>query len=439
VQGYQQSVADYQQWLSRSWSQKDDYRQRLASCNKAWDARRQLLNRERREYSRERDNLVKKVGEQQQRQRDLLADQDSCRQLLARLTKPVSPVEHESARNLALIMSDGNNLLEVRQELMERIRSGTANAEKIICSGGDNNQIAEAWAVLRREAAGLLNNPNDQDGLALNLTRALEQFMAVQLPQKRETLSAFVDNTGAQLDDFYIKLDQVSEAITRQSSQISGAIGDHIHFDAITDIEVGLKSRIDTQDYWPALKTFHDDWMQWKSEGGRDLPPAAITKKLLDAAEILHKSRGGQGIESVFDLEISLRENGRPLKATTRADLENASSTGLSYLILCTIFAGISRMLCREPNVAVHWPMDELGTLAPENISRLFILLDEHNIVMVGGFPSTDQHLLQHFKEHHQVKKDEGIVELVLPEDKLSDLIARRREQRSKKAEEVEL
>lgn len=439
VQGYQQSVADYQQWLSRSWSQKDDYRQRLASCNKAWDARRQLLNRERREYSRERDNLVKNVGEQQQRQRDLLADQDSCRQLLARLTKPVSPVEHESARNLALIMSDGNNLLEVRQELMERIRSGTANAEKIICSGGDNNQIAEAWAVLRREAAGLLNNPNDQDGLALNLTRALEQFMAVQLPQKRETLSAFVDNTGAQLDDFYIKLDQVSEAITRQSSQISGAIGDHIHFDAITDIEVGLKSRIDTQDYWPALKTFHDDWMQWKSEGGRDLPPAAITKKLLDAAEILHKSRGGQGIESVFDLEISLRENGRPLKATTRADLENASSTGLSYLILCTIFAGISRMLCREPNVAVHWPMDELGTLAPENISRLFILLDEHNIVMVGGFPSTDQHLLQHFKEHHQVKKDEGIVELVLPEDKLSDLIARRREQRSKKAKEVEL
>ena len=178
--------------------------------------------------------------------------------------------------------------------------------------------------------------------------------------------------------------------------------------------------------------------MEWKSEGARDLPPAPVTKRLLDAAEILHKSRGGQGIESVFDLEISLRENGRPIKATTKADLENASSTGLSYLILCTIFAGISRMLCREPNVAVHWPMDELGTLAPENISRLFMLLDEHNIVMVGGFPSTDQHLLQHFKEHHQVKKDEGIVELVLPEDKLSDLIAQRRQQRSEKTEEVE-
>lgn len=439
VRDYQYSVADYQQWLSRSWTQKDNYRQRLVSCSKTWEECRQILSRERREYRRVRDNLVKEHDKQQQRHRELSANQEDCRQLLARLSKPVSPVETKAARTLALILSDGNNLLEAKRELMERIRSGTANAEKIICSGGENNQIAEAWAVLRREAINLLTHPNDQDGLALNLTRAVEQFMSVQLPQKRETLSAFVDNTGAQLDDFYIKLDQVSEAIARQSRQISGAIGDHIHFDAITDIEVGLKSRVDTQDYWPALKAFHDDWLQWKSEGGRDLPPAAITKKLQDAAEILNKSRGGQGIESVFDLEILLRENGRPLKATTRADLENASSTGLSYLILCTIFAGISRMLCREPNVAVHWPMDELGTLAPENISRLFMLLDEHNIVMVGGFPSTDQHLLQHFKEHHQVKKDEGIVELVLPEDKLSSLIARRQKQLSQTTEEVEL
>lgn len=439
VQGYQHSVADYQQWLSRSWTQKDNYRQRLVSCTKTWEECRQMLSRERREYRRVRDRLVKEHNEQQRRRRELSANQEDCRQLLARLGKPVSPVETKSARTLALILSDGNNLLETKRGLMERIRMGTANAEKIICSGGENNQIAEAWAVLRREALDLLSNPNDQDGLALNLTSALGQFMSVQLPQKRETLSAFVDNTGAQLDDFYIKLDQVSAAIARQSRQISGAIGDNIHFDAITDIEVGLKSRIDIQDYWPALKVFHDDWLQWKSEGGRDLPPAAITKKLLDAAEILHKSRGGQGIESVFDLEISLRENGRPLKATTRADLENASSTGLSYLILCTIFAGISRMLCRAPNMAVHWPMDELGTLAPENISRLFKLLDEHNIVMVGGFPSTDQHLLQHFKEHHQVKKGEGIVELVLPEDKLSGLIARRRKQRSQTTEEAAL
>lgn len=437
VQGYQHAVADYQQWLSRSWSQKDDFRQRLSSCSKTWEECRQILSRERREYRRLRDGLVKEHDKQQQRRRELSANQEDCRQLLFRLSKPVSPVETKTARTLALILSDGNNLLEAKRGLMEQIRAGTANAEKIICSGGENNQIAEAWAALRREALDLLANPNDQDGLALNLTRALEQFMSVQLPQKRETLSAFVDNTGAQLDDFYIKLDQVSEAISRQSRQISGAIGDHIHFEAITDIEVGLKSRIDTQDYWPALKAFHDDWLQWKTEEGRDLPPAAITKKLLDAADILHKSRGAQGIESVFDLEISLRENGRPLKATTRADLENASSTGLSYLILCTIFAGISRMLCREPNVAVHWPMDELGTLAPENISRLFMLLDEHNIVMVGGFPSTDQHLLQHFKEHHQVKKGEGIVELVLPEDKLSGLIARRRKQQSQMTEEV--
>ena len=207
-----------------------------------------------------------------------------------------------------------------------------------------------------------------------------------------------------------------------------------MHFDAISDIQVALISRIDSQDYWPALEEFYRIWREWKEEGVSELPPKEVDSQLILATDILHRSEINKGIESVFDLEISLRENGRPVSVTRNADLENVSSTGLSYLILCSIFAGITRMLCRDHSVKIHWPMDELGTLAAENISKLFVMLDQHNIIMVGGFPTTDPLLLQHFKEHHEVKKDVGIIELVLPKDKLATIMAKKKQQQGKEA-----
>jgi len=177
------------------------------------------------------------------------------------------------------------------------------------------------------------------------------------------------------------------------------------------------------------LKEFYHLWQKWKKSGSSDLPPKEIDSQMIRVSDILNQSHTSKNIEAVFDLEISLRENGRQVSVTRNADLENVSSTGLSYLILCSIFAGITRMLCRDNHVKIHWPVDELGTLAAENIAKLFIMLDQYNIVMVGGFPSTDPLLLQHFKEHHIIKKDVGIIDLVFEEDKLTAIMAKKMKQ----------
>jgi len=160
------------------------------------------------------------------------------------------------------------------------------------------------------------------------------------------------------------------------------------------------------------------------------MPPPEVDKQMLSVVDILQSSKAKPSIETLFDLVVSLTENSNRVHAKSSRELEAASSTGLSYLILLSIFAGMTRMLCKDKTVNIHWPVDELGTIDAENIGRLFKMLDEHGIIMVSGFPTTNPQFLRHFKERHEVRAGAGVVELVVPEDRLSAAIARRKEQK---------
>jgi hypothetical protein len=327
-------------------------------------------------------------------------------------------------------MADAKMLIEERANLKKDIRQGVGTAEALILKGGDNSQIATAWNALvdveKNKLSTSGNSDIDEELLTLNKTHALDLLLRVQLAQLRESLTLFIENVGHQIKQYYLGMRDISGAIRSQSRQISDAIGNTLHFDAISEVKISLKSRIDNEDYWPILETFYDTWSNWKENGSSSIPPPEVDQQLLRAADVLHQSNLNRPLSGLFDLEISLCENGRWVTARKAEELEDASSTGLSYLILCCIYAGISRMLCRDRSIKIHWPMDELGTLAPENITRLFTMLDEYGIVMIGGFPTSDPMLLQHFKYHHDVQPSGGIVEMALPEDELAQVIAER-------------
>jgi len=431
VAGLRDEVYDYKQWLDNEWSQHQRYREDLSQKTQVYDQQVSELEELRRVYKISRDELNANKGLLQKKLIELRTHKESVKELLGRLIKPVKPVAIEQCRPFEMITIDARTVIESREKLLTGIKEGVDKADSIISRGGESNQIAVAWRQLREEKRNQLTDITDQTNLSVNLTLALEELLNVHLPQNRNLLSAFVENLGGQLMGFFDGLKAVEKAISSQSRTISKSISLNIHFDAISDIRVALISRISSQDYWPQLEEFSYAWQSWKSSGKSGLPPEDLDTHILNSCEILYRSNMEKGIESVFDLEISLRQNDQLVTVTRGVDLENVSSTGLSYLILCSIFAGLTRMLCPNRGISLHWPMDELGTLASENISRLFALLNANNIVMVGGFPTTDPLLLQHFKHHHEIKKGYGLIELVLSEDKLSRIIRERREQGS--------
>ena len=428
VKNLQAVVNEYERWFKTYWIGKDQCVQAVSDAQEVLARQERELAAEKRDYINGRDGCNAKKTALNTVLREDRGEQEEARMLLAQLIRPLSKVSVEACRPLAMISAETRTLIEMRAQLKVEIKSGINKADGIICRGGDNNQVAAAWSYLRDEQRNKLSDPDDLDALSINLTMALETLLDVHLPQIRELLLSFVENIGGQLAGFFIGLKEVEKAIVSQSRRISESISSSVHFDAISDIRVALVSRIATQDYWPELEEFHRAWQSWKQENGLDLPSEEMDAHIISSCEILYRSNMNQGIESVFDLEISLRQNGQAVTVMRSADLENVSSTGLSYLILCSIFAGITRMLCPDRTINLHWPMDELGTLAAENISRLFVMLNDYNIIMVGGFPTTDPLLLQHFKVHHEIKKGVGLVELVLKEDKLSRIIRQRAE-----------
>lgn len=434
VNGYRQAVQKYEDWYEKEWPLRGQYEAKRTEAEQQFAKFDMQLKDAERNYKEERNELNRYFNQWRGQLNSATDRLDACIAALKKAelswTAPHSEIDikpDNDLRELNLVLADVDSLLTAQQQIIKKVRSGIGRVESVIASQGDNNQISEAWHQLRRQAEAKLTDNHDSDALNINLTQSLDELIRVQLPQKIETIESFVRTISDQLADFYLGLRQVSRLIKRQSRDISNSISATRYFSAIGSIGVSLNSRIDSLDYWPHLESFEQSYREWKASGDSGLPPKQLDEQLITVTDILHRSQIAKGIESVFDLEISLEENGRIVTVTNSRDLENASSNGLSYLILCSIFAGITRMLCRDQTIRIHWPVDELGVIDSVNIASLFHMLNDHNIVMVGGFPTTDPLLLQHFTDRHEMRKGEGLVDIQLPEDKLTALMAERR------------
>ena len=423
VSAFREAVSEYKRWLDREWSRQKEISARLLIEKKASAEAHEALETARANHKSERDALNKQKAQHEADIRKAKDDLEDCESMLKRL--PVSKVIISIARDIQLVLADSENLLEEQRALLDSIENGLSKASRVLNNARESDKIGMAWVHKQQAAIAKLGEKDrglpEQQKLAM--VEALEELISTDLPMLKESLLNFVHNTGQNISRFYIGLKNISKDIMKQSSRISEAVSKDIKFNAISDITLKLISRIDELEFWSDLEKFYKLWDRWVSDGQHGLPPKEIDKQFVHVTQVLSRSNTKTGLQAVFDLEIHLRENGQLQTARKDEELEAISSNGLSYLILVTILAGITRMLCRDQSVKIHWPMDELGVLAPENIPKLFALLNQHNIIMVGGFPTSDPNLLQHFKDHHQVRPGEGIAELVLEQDKLAALM----------------
>jgi hypothetical protein len=436
VISYREDIRNYEAWFAQEWSRKDAYEVKRSEA----EAEVNRLESERNEVQR-RFSAQKEANKQRTKvlQQDLKRERDrgeSCESMLNRLRRSElqSPDDHEPVEDqietLEAVLANVESLLTTQIVLMDDIKGGVNRAQSII-SQQNSIQIYEAWNELHQQAERNAASSRDPNALWLNLTQSLDQLLTVQLPQKSQTIETYLRVISDQLVAYYSGLKQVTSQIKNQSKRISEAIGETEYFSAIGNIDVKLSSKIDHLDYWQHLGEFEKTYLPWSLEDSGSLPPEGLDDQLIKLTDILHRSQRIESVNAMFDLEISILENGRQVSVNSSADLAEVSSNGLSYLILCSIFAGITRMLCRDHGIRIHWPVDELGVIDSVNVSSLFQMLDDFNIVMVGGFPTTDPLLLQHFTERHELRAEEGLVDIDIPQDKLQQLLERRLDQKS--------
>lgn len=239
----------------------------------------------------------------------------------------------------------------------------------------------------------------------------------------RSLLVNQVNLFGAVIRNYQQALEHFDRGIDSLSRRLAKHIDSNIRFDKIESIQGRLTSKVQSLNYWQQIIAFTKQYDDWSRNGDGRLPGEAFADMVrLVAEQMPGKGRLEMKLVNLLELEIIVSENGRSKRATHAEELQQISSHGLSYLILCVFFIALVNMIRKDQPLNIIWPMDELKELHQVNIELLLELLSNNGITLLSAFPDPDPDVLRLFKNRYQVVGQRELVEMEVDEAYLAEL-----------------
>ncbi|WP_372518400.1 ATP-binding protein [Idiomarina sp.] len=399
----QELVREYRHFKESVWQ----------SARPQWQQREQQLQSEILALE-DKKRLAKDAFEQskaqdvEQRQRTQLTLEQSTT-LLQRLRESVNKLEHiptltpelqQSRQQGSLEHSDSSELIGRCDDVYQRF----LHSDKVL-----NEQLRQFDNQLRRDAqTDFLNfmeesreRMNVGDDIASNL--ALYQAMLNYLEEHQQAILATGHNISKDLVDFFTVFNDIHKRVAQYSRRLTDAVGNELSLSGIDRAEVKISSTIDALGFWEPLKQFVASYERWQASGER-LPHEDYLLQLGMVADILRADQK-YSIESLLKIELFLTESGNELVIRNDRQLAESSSHGMAYLILCKFLLAFTRLLRSDAEaIILHWPIDEIGTLAYHNVEKLFDACDSNQIQIVGAFPNPESDVLMLFKHRYLIE-----------------------------------
>lgn len=276
---------------------------------------------------------------------------------------------------------------------LDELRRGGEKVEAELIKGASADFQATLEAELARlEEAG----PRQLLAVLRGMLQLLEGQQQQLLQEGR--------NLSDDLDKFFTVFRDLNRRINAQSRRLSDEVADDLRLEGIGRAEVRIQSTIDELGFWEPLKRFAKRYHEWR-DSGQPLPGDDYLDALADVVELL-RSDQRYDFESLLRLELHLNEGGTDLVIRNDRQLLESSSHGMAYLILCKFLLAFTRLLRGEARVAIHWPIDEIGTLAYHNVEKLFEACDNNRIQIVGAFPNPESDVLLLFHHRYLIDRD---------------------------------
>jgi hypothetical protein len=272
--------------------------------------------------------------------------------------------------------------------------------------------MLQAFAVLGEDA-----NVRERLPILQRLLSILESRQR-QIVEQGETI-------GGDLNKFFTVFSDINRKIAQQSKRLTDEVSDDLSLDGIARSEVKIISTVDELNFWAPLKRFAHQYNKWNTSDDF-LPSEAYLDNLADVVEVLPNG-ANYSIESLLRLELHLNEGGSDLVIKNDRQLLESSSHGMAYLILCKFLLAFTRLLRNDANIHIHWPIDEIGTLAYHNVEKLFKACDANHIHILGAFPNPESDVLMLFKHRYLIDKQKQHLEKIEP--KLSRIAERLQQQ----------
>ncbi|MEO9945239.1 ATP-binding protein [Paraglaciecola sp.] len=320
-------------------------------------------------------------------------------------------------------ISRANEALESRSRGEKKLKESLTEFEAVLGKDAGKDfldTMHQAFAVLDEDA-----NVRDRLPILQRLLSILESRQR-QIVEQGETI-------GGDLNRFFTVFSDINRKIAQQSKRLTEEVSDDLSLDGIARSEVKIISTVDELNFWTPLKRFAQQYDNWNKSDDY-LPSEAYLDNLADVVEVLPND-ANYSIESLLRLELHLNEGGSDLVIKNDRQLLESSSHGMAYLILCKFLLAFTRLLRNQADIHIHWPIDEIGTLAYHNVEKLFKACDTNHIHILGAFPNPESDVLMLFKHRYLIDKQKQQLEKIEP--KLSR-IAQRLQQNSASTTEIE-
>ena len=411
---------DYQHWYQNVFTgHKPKWQKLLATARKqASDSQRQL-DQQQLEYQQLKQQLKQQQDEHEQLLTQAKDQDNQLQQLnksLKKLNLPNTELNAEQGSELVNIsqrISEAQSLLQTREQLLRDITDYIDHFDRLIAAQAGTG-LFDTWEKSREECMTI----NQQGIKAIDhrrLVSHLDRLLNVIVPQMLQGLRDLGRTFGADLAQYYNVLQDIDKRIASQSKRITQEVDEELFLDGVSDSAVKIRSRISELDFWPALTEFRQLYEQWMQTGASDLPDDEYAHSMRRVMDILGRAALSGGISKLLDIELQLKEGDSHLVIRTDRQLNESSSHGMAYLILCKFLLAFTRLLRGKADATIHWPIDELGTLHQSNIKKIFDACQNNNICVVGAFPNPESEVLTLFDNRYLIEKASRRLQMVQP------------------------
>ncbi|WP_334013032.1 ATP-binding protein [Alteromonas sp. S167] len=425
---HRHKVADYERWYTNVFTkQKVVWQEGLSKSRKLLGESERSLASKQSMYKATREQLQEQHAQLEATLKTSTEHLEQVRSLSKSLAKLSLHAGDESLEIKHDDVSIGQRISEVQSQLQERenllsdIRAYVERFDQLIAAQAGTG-LSDTWERAREECA-TLNAHGVKSFDHRRMVSHLAQLLNVIVPQKLQGLREQGRIFGADLSQYYFVLADIDKRIVSQSRRITQEVDGDLSLDGVSDSAVKIRSRISELEFWPELEQFRKLYEHWMEEGANELPEEEYGQSMRRVLDILGRAALTGGISKLLDIELHLREGNSDLVIRTDRQLNESSSHGMAYLILCKFLLAFTRLLRGDADATVHWPIDELGTLHQNNVKKIFEACQNNNISVVGAFPNPESEVLTLFENRYLIDKVTRQLQVVQP--KASTIAAR--------------
>lgn len=398
-------LEDYQKFMRIDWEKRKpelvlketELKHRERQTDQQLQALKARFQTERNQYKQQMQALKKSLENQQR----LL---NQVQPLLRQLESLPAPEQPPQSTNLAADLTERiertHAALAASERLNSQLKQALQDFETHLIKDASSDfvdYLNSERQQLEGERPGS-SNPRQLLPVLAGMLKLLEDQQQQLLEQGR--------NLGGDLSKFFTVFRDLNLRINEQSRRLSREVADDLVLEGISKSEVKIQSTIDELGFWKPLRRFASLYEQWR-QSGNPLPDNDYLNALADVVELL-RSDQSYSFESLLRLELHLNEGGTDLVIKNDRQLLESSSHGMAYLILCKFLLAFTRLLRGPADIAIHWPIDEIGTLAYHNVEKLFKACESNRIHIVGAFPNPESDVLLLFQHRYLIDRDKN-------------------------------